>query len=515
MMKFKKALLTLSALCSTLGLSAETQSLQLPSIFGDHMVLQRDAPLPIWGWSKPGEKVVVQFAGQSATSAADTAGKWKLKLEPVALQNHSLSMSVTTSGGETLQFSNILMGDVWLCSGQSNMGWPIGATYDSDLVTMSANNPSLRLITVPNVGTQELQEDFKGAWAMATPETVKQFSAVAYHFGKQVTEVTGIPIGLINNAWGGSSADAWIRRDVYESDPVFAGELAKWQDIEKNFNLDEEIAKWEKRVAKARAEGKPIPRKPNDRLKGQHRPGNLYAGKLYPLMPFGIKGAIWYQGESNSGRAYQYRHMFPKMITHWRKEWGQGDFPFYWAQLADFREEQTKQDDSTWAELREAQTMTLKLPNTGQAVIHDVGEGRDIHPRDKESVGRRLARLALANDYGVNIVSKSPSLEKLEREKGSLKLIFTDVGSKLYSFDSPAIKGFEVAGKDQVWHSAKAELLDNQSVKVSSESVADPVAARYAWADNPVANLESWEGLPVTPFRTDDWKRSTQPTESE
>ncbi len=512
----KSASFLFSALL-TFAISAVTQaqSLQMPSIFGDHMVLQRDATLPIWGTAEPGSFVNVKFAGQEANAKADEKGAWRVDLKPVALQPHSLQLVAKSSTGDELVFSNIVMGDVWVCSGQSNMRWRVEGSYDADLERLQANNPNLRHIRVPDVGTQELQSDFDGVWEMTTPETVGPFTAVGYHFGSQINRITGVPIGLINNAWGGSSADAWIRRDVYDADPAFAEQVKTWSELEKTYSYEKELAAWKEKAAKAKAAGKQAPRRPADKMTGNQRPGNLFAGKISPLMPFAIKGVIWYQGESNSRRAVQYRHMFPKMITHWREEWGQGDFPFYWSQLADYRNEVDEPGDSSWAELREAQTMTLSLPNTGQAVIHDIGEGRDIHPRDKQNVGRRLARLALANDYGIDILSRSPSLEKATFQDGKAILTIKDIGSRLYSFDTKQLIGFELAGKDQVWHPAQAEFKGKNGIHVQSEKVAEPVAARYAWADNPIANVMSWEGLPLTSFRTDDWPRSTGPEKGE
>ncbi len=350
---------------------------------------------------------------------------------------------------------------------------------------------------------------------MTTPETVGSFTAVGYFFATQLNRVTGVPIGLVNNAWGGSTADAWIRREVYDADPELAGEREKWRALEENYSYEKLLQAWKEKVKQAKAAKKAPPRMPRNQMTGKHRPGNLYAGKLHPLIPYAIKGAIWYQGESNSTRAFQYRHVFSKMIAHWREEWGQGDFPFYWSQLADFRDEVAMPSDSAWAELREAQTMALSLPNTGQAVIHDIGEGRDIHPRDKENVARRLARLALANDYAIDIVSKSPSLESAAFKKNKAILTIRDIGSHLYSFDTKELIGFELAGKDQVWHKATGKIIGENSIHLESPQVAEPVAARYAWADNPVANVMNWEGLPLTSFRTASWPRSTEANESE
>ena len=362
---------------------------------------------------------------------------------------------------------------------------------------------------MPQVGTQELQDDFKGEWALCTPETVSSFSAVGYFFGRQLHQTLDVPIGLIDNAWGGSAAEAWVARDVLEADGRFEAYIDQWRKTEATFNYETALDKWKRNAATAKAAGKKAPRKPRNPLTSQHRPGNLWAGVLNPIIGYGIRGTIWYQGESNAGRAYQYDDLFALMIQEWRTAWGLGDFPFYWVQLADFRDEVEQPEDSAWAELREAQTKTLALPNTGQAVIYDVGEGRDIHPRDKQTVAKRLARIALARDYGKPFVYKSPSYDSVDFKGSEAVVTFKDVGNELYTFDVRHAEGFVIAGEDRVWHNASAKLRGKNQVVVSSSEVPNPVAVRYAWADNPIANLQSREGLPVVPFRTDDWPLST------
>ncbi|MEO0447261.1 MAG: sialate O-acetylesterase, partial [Verrucomicrobiota bacterium] len=274
------------------------------------------------------------------------------------------------------------------------------------------------------------------------------------------------------------------------------------------------LESWKEKAASAKKAGKSVPRMPKNPLqemKGQHRPANLYNGVLLPVIGYTIKGVIWYQGESNSGRAYNYRSLFPLMISQWRKEWGQGAFPFYWVQLADFRDESVSPTDSTWAELREAQTLTLGLPNTGQAVITDRGEAHDIHPKDKQTVAKRLARHALAKDYGFDIVAESPRYSTHQVEGDKIRVHFDHVGSGLDTFDIRTPLGFSVAGKDGVFHWGKAKIISPNQVELTSEPVPNPVAVRYAWSDNPVANVQNKEGLPLTPFRTDNWKTLTKP----
>lgn len=484
--------------------------LHLPSIFGDHMVLQRDHENPIWGQAIPGSNVSVTFGGHTLQTKADKNGKWMLKLKPMQGSSHALNLTIK-SEDDSITFSNIVIGEVWVCSGQSNMQWPVNQVYDSDLESMSANYPNIRIISVPQIGTQENQDDFNGQWDICTPDTVGQFSAVGYFFGRQLHQTLGVPIGLVDNAWGGSSAEAWVDRDVLEADERFEAVIAEWEKTEATFDFDKAMAAWKEKAAEAKEAGKPAPRSPRNVLAGQHRPGNLWAGVLNPIIGYGIRGTIWYQGESNAGRAYQYDDLFGLMITEWRKAWGQGDFPFYWVQLADFRDEVSEPGDSDWAELREAQSNTLALPNTGQAVIYDVGEGRDIHPRDKLTVAKRLARIALSRDYGIKVPYLSPSFRDMKIEGNKAILTFQDVGTTLYTFDVREARGFAVAGEDKKWHFATGSLVGKDQIIVSSDAVANPVAVRYAWANNPAANLMSREGLPVIPFRTDDWPQITDP----
>lgn len=501
-MKFAISLFT-SLLLLTISADA---GLRLPAIVGDHMVLQRDLELPIWGWADPGATVQVTIDGQNHSGTADDKGRWEVTLNPLKGSHHALRMTIR-SGAEEIVLSNIVVGEVWVCSGQSNMQWTVNSSFDADLEKASANFPNIRLISVPQVGTQEIQDDFKGQWEICTPDTVGDFSAVGFFFGRQLHQILGVPIGLIDNAWGGSAAEAWVRRDVLEKDGRFDDYIAEWKAKEATYDWDKIQADYQKKVEEAKAAGKPAPRAPRNDMAGQHRPGNLWAGVLNPIIGYGIRGTIWYQGESNASRASQYDDLFGLMISEWRKAWGQGDFPFYWVQLADFRDEIADPVESDWAELRESQTKTLALPNTGQAVIYDIGEGRDIHPRDKQNVGRRLARIALAKDYGMAVNHLSPSYKSMEVKGNKAVLTFENVGSTLYTFDTKSPTGFAIAGEDKKWHWADAKLVGKDKVEVWSDQVSAPVAVRYAWADNPVANLRSRENLPVIPFRTDDWER--------
>ncbi|MDQ8194721.1 sialate O-acetylesterase [Coraliomargarita sp. SDUM461004] len=495
----------LPAYLSILGLCLTAQAdVSLPSIFGDHMVLQREQANPVWGTADAGEAVTVEIGGQSHQAVADEEGKWRVNLSPLEVGG-PYTLSVT--GNNVLSFVDVLVGEVWFCSGQSNMEWSVRNSNHADVELATANNPQIRLITVSKNGTQQLQDDFKGEWQLATSETVADFSAVGYFYGKRLQHALDVPIGLIDNSWGGSSAEAWVPRDVLKQSDTFSDYIQLWAERAAAYS-DEIHAE---KVAEYRAweaAGKPDPRKrwPSDPRTNQHRPGNIYNGMVYPLAGYGIRGTIWYQGESNAGRAQQYRELFPLMITTWRELWQQGDFPFYWVQLADYQKETTEPSDHSWAKLREAQTMTLSLPNTGEAVIIDAGEGRDIHPRDKQTVADRLVRHALAKDYGFDVASDSPRYASMEVEGNTVTLRFDHVSDGgLRAFDVTEVKGFSIAGADQKFVWADAKIVGKDQVVVSSDQVAEPVAVRYAWAINPVANLEDRNGLQVTPFRTDDW----------
>ncbi len=515
-------------LLTLLAVSARAE-LKLPAIIGDNMVLQQKQANPVWGWDTPGTEVTVTFAGQTKTAKADEKGKWTVKLD--AVPANAQPATITIKGSSTKELKNVLVGEVWICSGQSNMGFNLSSVWDADLDIAQAKFPQIRLISVPQVGTQEIQDDFKGQWEECSPTNAGQFTAVGYHFGRVLHEMLGVPVGLIDNAWGGSACEAWVKRDLLEKDPRFAAIIARWKLIESSFTqeaFDKQMAEYKVKAAawfKARTEAAKAgtfftdlaPRAPQNLMTGQGRPGNLYAGVLHPTIGYGIKGVIWYQGESNAGRAKEYRDLFPFMIEHWRKEWKQGDFPFYWVQLADYKPSQTWPADSDWAELREAQTLTMsKLPKTGQCVITDLGEANDIHPKNKRDVAERLARWALVNDYGQKLVYRSPELKDAKFDGGKTLLTFDYAPQGLRTLDTDEAKGFAICGEDKKWVWAKASIIGGSKrgtnqIEVSAEGVVKPVAVRYAWADNPVCNVFSAEGLPVTPFRTDDFPMITDP----
>jgi sialate O-acetylesterase len=479
-----RALLVALAIWSC-GLVAARADVSLNNMFGDHMVLQQGIKNKVWGKADPGEAVTVTLGSQTHSTTAGTDGTWHVLLDPV--MEYGGPHTLTVKGKNTVTFNDVLIGEVWVCSGQSNMQWGVGAVNDADIERAAAKFPNIRLISVPQVGTQEPQWNFKGRWAACTPVTVNGFSAVGYFFGRQLHQTLGVPVGLINNAWGGSVAEAWVKRDKLAAHPHLKSIHDRWVKIESAEKPDE------------------------NQLKGNHRPGNIHSGVLSPSIGYGIRGVIWYQGESNSGRAHQYRELFPFVIKSWREEWGLGDFPFYWVQLADFQAEKPTPGDSEWAELREAQTMTLQaVPNGGEAVIIDIGEGKDIHPKNKQDVAKRLARWALAETYKVpGIVCRSPRYKTMEKQGAKIVLAFDDVTGGWRPFDVAEPIGFTIAGADKKFVTAKAAISKDGRVEVWSDAVPEPVAVRYAWADNPVCNMYSAAGLPLTPFRTDDFPGMT------
>jgi sialate O-acetylesterase len=490
--------------------AAALADVKLPAIFSDQMVLQRGMKVPVWGWADPGEAVSVTIANQKQSATADDKGHWRVSLEPISSDE---PQTMVVEGRNRLEVKDILVGEVWICSGQSNMEFKVKDSWNGDLDVASANHPKIRLLNVKGPGSQETVEDFHGRWDVCSPKTVGNFSAVGYFFGRELHEQLDVPIGLIDNSWGGSACEAWIRRDRMEGNPLYQPTLETQDklaaDPDPKAKFDEKLKDWEARAAAARAEGKPEPaNKPwwNDPVNGQCRAANLYHGRIEPIKPFAIRGVIWYQGETNAGRAFQYREMFPLLIQSWRDDWAQGDFPFYWVQLTNYNPRQPQPGDAWWPELREAQTMTLdRVSNTGQAVIVDLGEAADIHPRDKVDVARRLVRWALARDYGRDVVYQSPRFDSMEKKDGAILIHFKDVGGGLRTVDAPSLEGFAIAGADHKWVWANAKIIGKDQVEVRSEKVAEPVAVRYAWADNPACNLYNTAGLPVTPFRTDDW----------
>jgi sialate O-acetylesterase len=478
--------------------NAARADVKLPNIFSDHMVLQQGQKNRVWGTADAGEMVTVTIDRQKHSATAGADGKWQVMLDPLPVGG---PFALTVQGkGSTASFNDVLSGEVWICSGQSNMQWWVRTSNDPDLEKLAAKFPKIRMINFPNVGTQEpIWTHDQNKWMVCSPGTVSDFSAVGYFFARQLYETLDVPIGMINNAWGGSACEAWVRRDLLAADEKYQPLLDRWTT-------------WEAQVTELSKKTDPDDNEKKQLMNlrglmtGNARPGNIYNGVLKSHIGYGIRGAIWYQGESNAGRAYQYRDLFPLMIKNWRDEWGLGDFPFYWVQLADYYAEKPEPGESAWAELREAQTMTMaKLPNTGEAVIIDIGEGKDIHPMNKVDVGRRLARWALAKDYKIKIPYHSPQFKSMEKQGNKIVLTFDHVDGGWRPFDVNEPRGFAIASEDKKFVWATAKILPDGKIEVSSDKVDEPASVRYGWADNPVVNMYDKAGLPLTPFRTDDW----------
>lgn len=496
------------------GMGSAQAEVKTPAVFGSHMVLQRDIKLPVWGWAAPGEEVTVSFRDQSVSTKAGADGKWKLALAPVQVGDPG---TFTVKGTNTLTFEDVVVGEVWVCSGQSNMQWSVNAAIDPDLEAAAACHPNLRLFAVPLVSKAEIQEDVNAHWDHCTPQTVPGFSAVAYYFGRQLQQVLGVPVGVINTSWGGTRAEAWASPQSMAASEDMKPILDWWVNACAGFDAakakadyEAALAKWEADAAKAKADGKSPPNRPQmqqDPRLSQHHPSNLYNAMIAPLAPYGIRGAIWYQGESNAGRAYQYRKLMPLMIQSWRDSWGQGDFPFYQVQLANFMAIQDQPVESAWAELREAQTMAgTMIPKVGAACITDIGAAKDIHPKNKQDVGKRLARLALHHDYGMqNIAPQGPTFKSLTIEGNKAIVELETYGPQLISYYNEPLTGFAVAGEDKQWKWAEAKIVGPNKVEVTCSAVEAPVAVRYNWADNPQGNLYNALYLPAYPFRSDSW----------
>ncbi len=627
----------------------------MPKFFGNHMVLQRECPIRVWGSASKGETVTVRFAGVEATAQADRSGRWTATLPALAADATPREMTVA-GRDNALRFTNVVVGDVWLCSGQSNMEWRLFPTTGCEAEIAASANPNIRLLSVGDKIAFEEQEDIdSGAWTECTPETSRTFSAVGYYFGKFIQCETGVPVGLIDSSWGGTDIETWMSWDTMRTTPDYdrygdkrspreaigkglepyraysaalkndRGDRERWYapDVEasakhwrsmllpqiwenvlgrddghvwfrKSVTLPASVAGKRgvlhlpavddadvtyvngRRVGETRGWDRHRRYElPDDALHGGenliavrvedtggnggiwgdpkelylevegvrydlagtwlYRPsatptmfglaergdyGNpnnfaslLYNGMIAPLVGYGIQGAIWYQGENNAGRARSYRELFPQMIRDWRAKWG-CEFPFFWVQLANFMAVKAQPGESEWAELREAQNLTLTLPATGQAVITDIGDADDIHPRNKRDVGYRLSRAALNVAYGrSDVAAGGPAYRSMEREGNRIVLTF-DATDALRPADGNRygyLHGFTIAGADRRFVWAQAYVRDSGTVVVFSDEVADPVAVRYGWADNPQDDdLTDASGLLASPFRTDDWPGITR-----
>jgi sialate O-acetylesterase len=483
---------------------------KLPAFFSDRMVLQQGVTVPVWGWADDGEAVTVEFQNQKVSTTANQ-GKWQVKLRKLQAGGPN---DLTVTGRNQIHLQNVLVGEVWICSGQSNMEWPLKASLGSAQAIAKSGNPAIRLFTVPKLKASQPTNNVAGSWTLCGPETVPNFSAVAYFFGRDLQQARGVPVGLIHTSWGGSPAEVWMSEDVLTANPEYKANILDAYATEFK-KYEQALAVYEKEAAALAKEGK----KPTGKKPGAPywNPTELYNGMIAPLLPYAIQGAIWYQGESNAGRAYQYRGLFADMIRNWRRAFGQ-NLTFLEVQLAPWDKGRKRSlteitaatGDSDWAEVREAQSLVARqLPKVGMAVITDLGDKDDIHPTNKEPVGGRLALAARGIAYGEKIVCSGPTYRSMKVQDGKVVLSFDSVGKGLEARNGE-LHGFAIAGADKKFVWAQADIQGDQVV-VSSPQVLQPVAVRYGWADYPVVNLWNKNGLPASPFRTDDFPMVTGP----
>lgn len=469
--RFATAMLAVLCLASSLSANVKPHGL-----FTDNMVLQQGMRAPVWGQADNGERVTVEFRGQTVTTIAHNKS-WFVYLDPMSAGG-PFTMKIT--GANTIEFKNVMVGDVWLCGGQSNMQFQLKTAKGGEDAASAAANDDLRLYTVPVKVASTPQYSVNASWQVSSKDTALEYSAVGYYFGRYIKNNTSVPIGLLTCCCGATSAEAWMSKDMLQANKRFADAY----------------------------------------LSPSYKPGwfplvptIFYNGMINAVIPYAIKGVIWYQGESNTGAAYLYRDLFPAMVKGWRDKWGEGDFPFLYAQLTAFDADKRGPDpgNSNWAELREAQLLALKkIPNSGMAVIMDVGEATDIHPRDKKTVGERLALIALKQSYGQNIQCYSPMFKSVER-KGSRMIVRFDNAYAGLKYTGAKLEGFALVVDDKKFVWADARIVGKDTVEVSSPSVPNPAGVRYGWADAPELNLFNSAGLPASPFRTDSYPLMTQP----
>jgi sialate O-acetylesterase len=472
-----------------LALAARAE-VTLPNILAEHMVVQRGVPVHIWGTASPGEAVTVGFRGETRATAADTLGRWSVYLPP-GEAGGPFELKVNN-----IVLQDVLVGDVWVGSGQSNMEWPVSRAANAEAEIAAAKHPRIRLFrAMHRVSDHPLRDIYGDTWKECTPDSVKDFSAVAYYFGRELQDSLKVPIGLIQSAWGGTPAEAWTSLAALGADASLMPVFGEWARMTENYaaalmRYDLQAKAWEKAKAEGRDPGRQ-PARPNG-PGGSWQPAGLYNAMIAPLTPFPIRGVIWYQGESNASprRAPLYGRLFQAMIRDWRAAWGLGDFPFLFVQLANYK----TSPESMWPELREAQRQTLALRNTGMAVTIDIGNPDDIHPRNKQDVGLRLALAARAIAHGEAIEHSGPLFRQATQEGASLRAWFDHAAGLRGS-----AKGFEVAGADRKYVPAEARI-DGATVVVSSAGVPAPTYVRYGWADNPGCELFNAAGLPASPF---------------
>lgn len=444
----------------------------LSPLFSDNMVLQQQTDAPIWGTAQPGKTVTVtaSWGGGPVSVKADKDGRWNLT---IATPEAGGPYTITVSDGKKITLNNVMTGEVWLCSGQSNMEYPVKgwtSVLNADEELARADVPGIRLLQIRKVAAETPQTTVvanSATWQMCNAQTLPEFSAVAYFFARRLHEELGVPVAVIDATWGGSNIESWISADALSTIPEYADSIAR-----------SGYGPW------------------------RNSPTALYNGMIHPLVPMAMRGVCWYQGEQNELRGWQYRDLFTMLIRDWRHQWNM-ELPFYYVQLANFHERHTEPVEALWAELREAQDMALNMPGTGMAVTADIGLGHDVHYPNKQEVGRRLSLIALAGTYGRDVVCSGPRFRSYSIEDNRIVLDFSNTDGGL-TVHGQELKEFTIAGTDHKYRNAKARI-ENDRVVVWSDDVPYPVAVRYAWQDNPEITLYNGAGLPAAPFRTDDW----------
>jgi hypothetical protein len=504
-------ILALLGISSIAAIGTSHADVRLPAVFPPHMVLQQQAALPVWGWEEPGEEVVVSIGGQSKHTEAGRDGKWKVELGTLKAGD---TLALTVKGKNTLRIDDVLVGEVWLCSGQSNMEMVVNNARDAEQETAAAQFPQIRVFRVDRKTSLSPEADCIGRWEVCSPETAGKFSAMAYFFGRELHQKLKVPIGLMVAAWSGSKIEAWTRLEVQRARPELNGLLADWHknDIQYTETVaqaaqaeyQQQFDQWKAAFQKGKAAGKPTPkapRRPVDPREHWHHPAVLFNGMIAPLIPYAIRGAIWYQGESNADTEQSsalYAMQLPLLIEDWRQRWGQGDFPFGGVQLPLISAERVH-----WARIRDSMLKATSLPNAAMVVTFDLGEPHLLHPKNKQAFAHRLALWARAAVYGEEIPWSGPRLTADRIRDGAVELEFTHTDGGLIA-QGGELKGFEVAGAERQWKPARARI-QGKTVVVSAAEVKQPAAVRYAWANDPQGNLFNGAGLPASPFRTDDW----------
>jgi sialate O-acetylesterase len=485
---------------------AATAEVKLPQVLSDHVVLQRNAPIHIWGWADPGERVTVSFLNQKQSATAGELGKWSVYLQPVAAGG---PYTLTAQATNTVTLSDVLVGDVWFASGQSNMEFPLKGFPGSAVLKNGAeeiansNQPQIHLLRVHQRPSDHPLPDLKDpdeAWTACTPETAVNFSAVAYFFGREIQQDQRVPIGLIDDTWGGTPAEAWISLDSIAANSSLMPVFQEWSEMANAIADHPALMAQEKREDEtAKAANLPKPTHPWHPNPASWDPAYLYNGMIAPFIQFPIKGAIWYQGESNSGqnRAPMYAKVFPTLIDDWRTKWAQGDFPFLFVQISSFK----STGYEGWGVIRDAQRRTLSLANTGMAVTLDVGDPDNVHPPDKQTVGHRLALAARDLAYGEHIEDSGPLFQQAMPEGSSIRVRFDHAEGLVAK--GGTLTGFEVAGEDHKFTAAVA-TVEGPTVVATASAVKTPVYVRYAWANAPEANLYNGAGLPASTFTSEN-----------